>query len=372
LRQLSFQYKIGEDAVQRRWKKYSQAREEGKSQDESLTYSVKDNRGGHNRIFSPQNELLLADIIKIAQPPLTHTQIQEESLRFKKEVEVSSGIHPTRSTPLFRASDHFVTGFKKRQKLSSHRTDIKHISKKENERDMELEKETYVYDVLVSRYLYGDKLVLNMDESPVMKVDIPVTAVVETGCSHAAHITSNAGALGTKITTIPCISAAGNKLPLSAILRGKTERCLSNIRDYASVDIKKVKLYYSEKGWINENIMLKWLNDVVNPYTHSRPAALIMDSYKAHWTNAVQLAASKMNLHLILVPPGTTSELQPLDVGFNGALVMKRKQIWSEHKLYSPFEEDTRQLAVERAQQAYAAQPKSTGVRAFRESNLLL
>jgi hypothetical protein len=115
-----------------------------------------------------------------------------------------------------------------------------------------------------------------------------------------------------------------------------------------------------------------YVYDVVNPYTHSRPAALIMDSYKAHWTNAVQLAASKMNLHLILVPPGTTSELQPLDVGFNGALVMKRKQIWSEHKLYSPFEEDTRQLAVEGAQQPYAAQPKSTGVRAFRESKLLL
>jgi hypothetical protein len=118
--------------------------------------------------------------------------------------------------------------------------------------------------------------------------------------------------------------------------------------------------------------MLKWLNDVVQPYTHSRPAALIMDSYTAHWTDSVRNAAAGMNLQLIQVPSGTTDVLQPLDVGFNGALVMKRKQIWAEHKLHSPYAEDTRQLAIERAQQAYAAQPKSTGVRAFRESNLLL
>jgi hypothetical protein len=38
-----------------------------------------------------------------------------------------------------------------------------------------------------------------------------------------------------------------------------------------------------------------------------------------------------MNLDLIQVPDGWTSELQPLDVGFNGFMLMKRKQIWAQH-----------------------------------------
>jgi hypothetical protein len=73
-----------------------------------------------------------------------------------------------------------------------------------------------------------------------------------------------------------------------------------------------------------------------------------------------------MNLQLIQVPGGCTAELQPLDASFNGPLLMKRKQIWAANKLLHPFAVDSAQATIERAQQAYAAMPKSLALTAFR------
>jgi hypothetical protein len=304
---------------------------------------------------------------------MAHPQIEAEALQFMEAVKAATHhTHGTRSSPpVFHASAHFVTRFKRKHRLSSHRTAVKHVSRVERGRDMELEKLAFILEVRDAVEEYGASLVLNMDETPVMLLDVPVTAVVSTGCGQAAQVHSTAGSLGSKITTFPTISAAGDKLQLCAVIKGKTLRCLRSVEDGASADVQKVRLYYSEKGWTNEGIMLRWLAEVVQPYTRSRPAALLLDSFPAHFTDAVVAAAAAMHLRLIQVPAGTTAELQPLDVGFNGALLMKRKQLWAQLKLSVPSAEDTRQRAIERAQQAYAAQPKATAVRAFREALLI-
>lgn len=52
--------------------------------------------------------------------------------------------------------------------------------------------------------------------------------------------------------------------------------------------------------------------DVLLPYTHCLPAALIVDCYAAHFTPAVLSAAASMQLQLIQVPAGCTADLQPL------------------------------------------------------------
>ena len=370
LHSLALQHSISKTAAYKRWQTYEKARAAGRSQEEALDDAVADDRGGHNRTFTPPHEQLLADIVRAAQPAMAHTQIQTEALRFKRDVDVATGSRNTRSAPLFRASDHFVTRFKRRHCLSSHRTAVVHESKADLGRDMELEKLAFVLQVRDAIESCGAAMVLNMDETPVSLLDAPVTAVVTTGSKQAAHIHTTAN-VGTKLTTFPTISAAGDKLALCAILKGKTPRCLKKIREGASSDISKVLLYYSEKGWVNEGIMALYFRDVLLPYTRCRPAALILDSYRAHFTPAIRAAAAAMNLQLIQVPGGCTAELQPLDVSFNGPLLMKRKQIWAAQKLLHPFASDSAQAALERAQQAYAAMAKSLALTAFRNAWLI-
>jgi len=365
LRHLARDAQLSHDSAAKRWKAYERARAEGRTQDEALGDAAADHRGGHNRTFTPAHEQLLGDIVRAAQPSMAQKQIQAEALRFKRDVEVATGSHATRSAPLFKASDHFVTRFKRRQRLSSHRTAVVHQSKAELARDMELEKISFVVEVRDAIERYGAAMVFNMDETPVSLLDVPVTAVVATGSKQAAKVPTSAK-VPTHFTTFPTITAAGDKLPLCAILRGKTPRCLKKVREGASADVKKVHLYYSERGWMNEGVMVLYFRDILLPYTHCRPAALIVDCFQAHWTPAIRDAAAAMNLQLIQVPGGCTAELQPLDASFNGPLLMKRKQIWAANKLLHPFAVDSAQATIERAQQAYAAMPKSLALTAFR------
>jgi len=148
--------------------------------------------------------------------------------------------------------------------------------------------------------------------------------VVATGSKQAAKVATSAK-VPTHFTTFPTISAAGDKLPLCAVLRGKTPRCLKKVQEGASADVKKVHLYYSGRGWMNEGVMVLYFRDILLPYTHCRPAALIVDCFQAHWTPAIRDTAAAMTLQLIQVPGGCTAELQPLDASFNGPLLMKRK-----------------------------------------------
>jgi hypothetical protein len=370
LRALARVAQLSHTAVEKRWKAYEAARAAGKSEQAALDDAASDKRGGSNRAFTAQHEQLLADIVRAAKPSMTHTQIQDEALRFKRDVDVAAGAHDTRSQPLFRASDHFVSGFKRRQRLSSHRTAVVHESRVDPNRDQELEHLAFVLEVRDAIHEYGAGMVLNMDETPVTLLDAPVTAVVTTGTKEAAKIMTPVN-VGTKITTIPTITAAGERLPMCAVLKGKTQRCLNKVKNDASAAVKKVQLYYSEKGWINEGIMALYFRDVVLPHTHAQPAALILDSYRAHFTPAVREAAEAMELKLIQVPAGATSILQPLDVSFNGPLLMKRKQLWAEKKLKNPFAEDSIQAAIERAQQAYDAMPNSLALTAFANTFLL-
>jgi len=193
---------------------------------------------------------------------------------------------------------------------------------------------------------------------------------VHTGSKFAARTKTDSGNR-LNITHFPTISAAGNHLQLCAILKGKTERTLKKIRTDASPAVQRVRLYYSLSGWTNAAIIVRWLHDVIAPYTHGNPAALILDDYNAHWTEEVCAAAAAMQLQLIKVPPGFTSEYQPLDAKFNGPMVKAREKLWSENKRKFPDKSDTEQAAVERAEIAYEAIGKVATIDAWKAAYLV-
>lgn len=96
---------------------------------------------------------------------------------------------------------------------------------------------------------------------------------------------------------------------MCAILQGKTYRCLEKIWEGASEATRRVRLYYTPKGKMNEETMLHWLHDVVFTYTNGAPAALIVDRYSSHFTPCVQGLAAHLNIQLIHIPTGQTATL---------------------------------------------------------------
>ena len=112
----------------------------------------------------------------------------------------------------------------------TNRTAVVHESRIDPNRDIELEKLAFIVEVRDAIASYGANvnmaMVFNMDENPVTLLDAPVTAVVDTNSNQAAKSTSQ--------------------------------------HRYKSHDLL--------------------------PHTHTAPSAWILDSYRAHFTPAVQEA----------------------------------------------------------------------------------
>lgn len=61
------------------------------------------------------------------------------------------------------------------------------------------------------------------------------------------------------------------------------------------------------------------------------PILLLWDDFSAHWTEEVVQFASKLNVHLMRVLPGTTSACQPADISWNKPLKDRLHEKWTQH-----------------------------------------
>lgn len=102
------------------------------------------------------------------------------------------------------------------------------------------------------------------------------------------------------------------KLPLIVLKKGKNRNkgLQTKLR---SGD--KTELWYTnnKQGWMNEEIMYRYLDWLVKNYTKGFPCAVICDCYKAHITQKVREKANSLNIWLIIIPANGTGRFQPLD-----------------------------------------------------------
>jgi hypothetical protein len=116
-----------------------------------------------------------------------------------------------------------------------------------------------------------------------------------------------------RITVLFCCSATGQKLPPLVIGRYKKPRCFRN-NDPSGLGIRYEA---NRKAWMTRDIFSNWLLSLNNRFiSEKRNILLFLDNCTAH--PAVTLS----NIKLVFLPPNTTSNLQPLDMGIIRAVKM--------------------------------------------------
>ena len=125
-----------------------------------------------------------------------------------------------------------------------------------------------------------------------------------------------------EITALLAISRSGVLLPPQIIYAGKTERCHPRVDFPPRWDVT-----HTESHWSNSDSMVRYVEKILSPYFEKARKRLgledthkglcVYDVYRAHRTDEFRRKLDCSNLIGIQVPPNTTSELQPLDVGFN-------------------------------------------------------
>ena len=75
-----------------------------------------------------------------------------------------------------------------------------------------------------------------------------------------------------------------------------------------------------EQGWFNDSIMDDWLKTVWMKRKgglEKQRSMLVLDAFRCHTTDNVKSKLKRSNTHLVVIPGGITSILQPMDVVVN-------------------------------------------------------
>ncbi|KAK3549935.1 hypothetical protein QTP86_016788 [Hemibagrus guttatus] len=164
--------------------------------------------------------------------------------------------------------------------------------------------------------------ITNMDEVP-LSFDIPVNHTVEKKGTSTISIRTTGHEKPAFTVVLGCYGNGQKLLPM-VIFKRKT---LPKEKFPAGVIVKA-----NQKGWVDEEKMREWLREVYvkrpDGFFHASPSLLICDSMRAHLTATVKNRVKQMNSELAIIPGGLTKELQPLDIGVNGAFKVKLRAAW--------------------------------------------
>ncbi|XP_057310264.1 tigger transposable element-derived protein 4-like [Hydractinia symbiolongicarpus] len=108
-----------------------------------------------------------------------------------------------------------------------------------------------------------------------------------------------------RFTGMAAASATGEKLRMFVIGKSKKPRCFNNI--------KHLPCQYTsqKKSWMDSEIFENWVRKLDQKFrVDGRKIVLIIDNCPAHPS-----ISNLTNIHLVFLPPNTTSVLQPMDQG---------------------------------------------------------
>eukprot|EP01084_Bolivina_argentea_P143029 251233_1 len=229
-------------------------------------------------------------------------------------------------------------GYVKRKKTRKRRGEIK--------RDIGYIASKYKMRCKLTKLKYNihDSLDMNADETNTDMVPISQYTMDSKGSKHV---------IGEKLDdkrNITCMlggAKTGEAMKCQYINKGKTTRC------HPKFDEEKLppNMYmdHSYNTWSDEETIMNYAKDVVVPFKneqiqkHNLPenshALLRWDIYYVHLFDSVIKYLLSHNVHVVIVPPDTTDDLQQMDQSVNAGFKYKLKLNFTEDRAKKSIEE---------------------------------
>ena len=131
-----------------------------------------------------------------------------------------------------------------------------------------------------------------------------------------------------QITVVACANVAGQALPPMVIFSASRLNPA-----WTKGEVPGTQYGLSQNGWINTELFESWfIEHFITNAVSARPLFLLLDGHSTHYQPQVIRFAMEHNVIMLCLPPHTTHESQPLDVGVFAPL----KAHWSKvcHEFY--------------------------------------
>ncbi|MES9884386.1 MAG: helix-turn-helix domain-containing protein [Sedimenticola sp.] len=166
----------------------------------------------------------------------------------------------------------------------------------------------------------------NMDESGISMEHSPSVVIARKGSKVVPGRTANSRE---SVTFLPCVNAAGQKMPPLIIVKGKTSRSLRAFNTHEGPD--GALWAFQKNAWMNDQMGSTWFEEVFMKHCgDGRPQLLIMDNHRSHETLGLLEAAAANNIGVFTFPPHSTHYLCPLDRTVFGPLKREYDSVCSE------------------------------------------
>lgn len=253
------------------------------------------------------------------------------------QASITTTGHPKRP---FKCTRHFLTNFMRRNQLSyrctrpARRPAIDPIEVERYRSELAEIHENTPWD-----------RILNADESFWLILYVPMKTVAPTGVETVKVSVDGDPKAG--LTLLGTITAAGTKLPLFLVAKGRTDRCHKQF----GADLLQtwpVYIAHSPSGWVTQPVFLEYLS-FLRQVIPDGPLCLVLDQYPTHLTPTSASRAADLNIRIVRVPKGATGIWQPLDRRIYGAMKSMARARWARLFARSEMPRATRELAAELA-----------------------
>ena len=126
-----------------------------------------------------------------------------------------------------------------------------------------------------------------------------------------------------QVTIVACVNATGQALPPMVIFDVKNLNYA-----WTKNEVPGTRYGLSDNGWINTDLFEGWLAEhFIRHAVPGRPLLLLLDSHSTHYQPDVICFAHDHDVVMLCLPPHTTHEAQPLDVGVFSSLKSQWTQV---------------------------------------------
>ncbi|CAO4378152.1 unnamed protein product [Caenorhabditis nigoni] len=234
---------------------------------------------------------------------------------------------------VFKASETWVLHFKKKHHLKSRHIDTFVTNKKlESREELKKTMKAFREDTWpMLRKKHSEKKIWNADQTGLKLESVGLRTITVKGKKKIYRRIQRSSAVTHSLTLHIAISAAGKlfKKTYLVLHEKKLPRKFEKIRNA----FEYLKITNTQSGMMNSAKSIDWMKNTFLP-SIPKNSALLLDS----WTGFDKMEklpdVKKKCLQIEILPPGTTAELQPLDVFFNRQLKAFNKRMNEKIKIY--------------------------------------
>jgi hypothetical protein len=218
------------------------------------------------------------------------------------------------------------------------------------------------------KYKVADKdpaLIINMDQTPI-PFSFHSAKTLEKKGTKTIHVRASTSETK-RVTLAATVDASGRMLPPMLIFKGAV-----NVRISRELVRYPDKGHYAcqKKAWMDKEMMLKWIDDVLIPWHNEKGPdvipILILDAYRVHMMGNIVNRIQSLGIEVVHIPPGCTYLCQPVDVGINKSIKSRMREKWENWMVAGNgivngvAKEPTRQLVAEWVIDVYKNLPAQT------------